>query len=866
MLGAGGMGEVYRAHDPRMGRDVALKIAAEQFSERFDREVRAVAALSHPNICTIHDVGPNYFVMELVEGPTLEDRIKQGPIPLEEALVIARQIADALEAAHEKGIVHRDLKPGNIKLRPDGTVKVLDFGLAKFGNAAESRATPGGDARTLTMGATQVGAILGTAAYMSPEQARGAIVDRRTDTWAFGAVLYEMLTGKQAFAGETVTDVLAAVIQREPDWMAVPEAVRPLVRRCLEKDLKRRLREPADGLLLLEPGVPDASPKKNPRFGMISTVLAAAFLLAFAALALVHFREKPAVPETVRFQFSLPPNVTFTRSGLFAISPDGRQVAFSAFGEDGAPRIWIRDLDSLTPRALPNLETSQNLYALIWSPDSRHLAVQTSDGKLKKVDVTTGTAQEICEVASPVYGGSWSRDDVILFGSSQGRGIMRVPASGGTPVPVATIAPGENFLPIYPVFLPDGHHFLYSRGATKNTRGIYLGSLDTKPEQQSRSLLVKTDYSVTYAPEAKDNSGYLLYLNAGTLFAQRFDGGRMVMAGDPLTVAERVASDDGPALGYLSASRNGSLAYLNAPSSNLQLTWFNRQGEVIGKPVESPGSGVMKLSPDGSKAAVVQVHVFTGKASIWLIDMVHGTSSRFTFDSGLDMNPVWSPDGSHVAWSSLRGGKAGIYQKAANGAGNEELLYQYAQNADPRLSDWSHDGRFLIYRVDKDLWALPVGPGTTAGRQPIPLVQSQAYKQGAYLSPDGRWLAYLSNESGRQELYVEGVNLTSPNGGKWMLSKGTLGFPRWRADGKELLYLSADAGLMAVSVGAGPVFQPGPPQLLFKLPADFLRVSANPGALADITRDNQKILLSMPGKDNSRQSLSVVLNWRAGLN
>jgi eukaryotic-like serine/threonine-protein kinase len=719
LIGSGGMGEVYRAHDPRMGRDVALKLSAQQFSERFEREVRAVAALSHPNICTIHDVGLNYFVMELVDGPTLAERIKQGPIPLDEALGIARQIADALEAAHEKGIIHRDLKPGNIKLTPDGTVKILDFGLAKMGSTPESSATTSPDARTVTMGATQAGTLLGTPAYMSPEQARGKTVDRRADTWAFGVVLYEMLTGQQTFSGESLTDVLASVIQREPDWTRVPETVRPLLGWCLEKDPKRRLREPADGWLLLESNRQPVRAAVSNRLGPISTGAAAVFLLAFAVLAFIHFREKPRAGETVRLQLSLPPNVTFSQSGIFAISPDGSKLAFSAFGSDGAPRIWIRDLASWTAQPLANLETPQGLHALFWSPDSRFLAVQ-SEGKLKKVDIVGGAAQEICDAPGGVFGGSWSRDDVILFAGNQGGGIVRVPASGGTPVPVATEAKGENFLPIYPVFLPDGRHFLYSRGAGQTQRGIYLGSLETKPEQQNRTALVKTDYSFAYVPTS-GRAGYLLFLNRGALFAQRFDTTRMALTGDPVVVADPVAAADSPALGYFSASENGSLVYLTAPSRNLQLTWFNRQGEVVGKPAVSGEFNILKLSPDGAKAAVVETQVFTGQSSIWLIDLIQGTNNRFTFGSGFDSYPVWSPDGSRIAWLSTRGGKAGIYQKAANGAGSEELLYEKAGSA-PRLSDWSHDGRFLVYTLDQNLWALPVGPGTSSDRKPVALV------------------------------------------------------------------------------------------------------------------------------------------------
>jgi eukaryotic-like serine/threonine-protein kinase len=855
-IAAGGMGEVYRAHDPRMGRDVALKLSQERFSERFDREVRAVAALSHPNICTIHDVGPNYYVMELVEGPTLADRIAQGPIPLEEALEIAGQIAEALEAAHEKGIVHRDLKPANIKLRPDGTVKVLDFGLAKLAGSSEATASAGADGATVTMGATQAGAILGTAAYMSPEQARGKPVDRRTDTWAFGAVLYEMIIGKPAFRGETVTDILAAVVQGDLDWKLVPETVRPLLQRCLEKDPKRRLREPADGLLLLERGAQPVAPPSK-RFGLISFVTAAALLLALVALTLIYFGRKPRPAETVRFQFALPSKVTFTQSGIFAISPDGHKVAFSAFGADGVPRIWIRNMASLTAQPLPNLETPQSLYALFWSPDSRFLAVQ-SDGKLKKLDISTGAAQDICDAPGGVFGGSWSRDGVILFGSGQGRGIMRVPATGGTPVPVATRANGENFNLIYPVFLPDGKHFLYSRGAAKDKRGIYAGSLDAKPDQQSRTALVLSDYSFAYGPS------HLLFLNGGTLLAQPFDEERLTVTGDPAPVVNAVAFDDGPAYGHISASANGSLVYLPAASRTWQLTWFNRKGEVVGKPVQTEEFRVLKLSPDGSKAAIERRQVFAGQSSIWVIDLVLGTNSRLTFGPGYDVQPVWSPDGSRIAWESNRGGKISLYEKAANGVGSEESLYQFSGEASVTLTDWSHDGRFLIYRLGADLWALPVGPGSGSDRKPIPLIQSPDTKTGAYVSPDGRWLAYLSRESGRPEIYVQGVSISSPNSGKWIVSKGSSGMARWRADDKELMFLSADGVLMAVPLAGGSVFQPSPWQTLFKLPPEFLRLADNPGVLADVTRDNQKILLSMPVEETSGQQLSVVLNWDAG--
>jgi Tol biopolymer transport system component len=854
-LGAGGMGEVYRAHDSRMGRDVAIKVSAERFNERFEREVHAVAALNHPNVCTIHDVGPNYLVMELIEGPTLADRIHEGPIPLDEALDIARQIADALEAAHEKGIIHRDLKPQNIKLRPDGSVKVLDFGLAKMGDTAEPATRPASaDSPTFTMAATQVGAILGTAAYMSPEQARGKVVDRRTDIWAFGVVLYEMITGKELFAGDTLTDVLAKVVIHEPDWKLVPARVQPLLRRCLEKDPKRRLRHIGDAMLLLD-AAPPAQPTSQRRRVWIA-LAAALFLAVLSVAATLTFLKRPPATHTVRFQIGLPPNVTFTQSAVFSMSPDGQKIAFAGLGADGVGRIWVRQLDSLIANPVPGAEIGRNALPFFWSPDSRYLAFE-ANRKLKRVDMNGGPVQDICD-APDVAGGSWNPDDVIIFGT--GRGIQRVPASGGTPTPVTALASGE-FSHVFPVFLPDGHHFLYLRGGPLGKRSISAGSIDRKPQQQDARALLKNDYAVTYDPA----TSRLLFVNGDMVLAQPFDAKRLTFAGEPVPVIEHVAISENAGLAYFSSSVNGSFAYHSAVQRALELTWLNRQGQVTGTAGEPAPVAIVKLAPDGNRAIVSQIDQGRNSSSLWLDDLVHGTSSRFTFDSSfINAQPVWSADGTQIAWVSNRGDMSAIYKKAANGSGAEELVHKFEGKALVNLTDWSHDSRFLIFSDKGDVFALPVAGGPE--RQPFPIVQTPANEFAGYLSPDSRWIAYLSNESGRNEIYVQGVNLDAPGkaSGKWLVSRGTLGLARWRADGKELVYASADGSIMAVDIMPGSVFQFSAPHVLFKLPLVFLSIAANPGTLADVARDHQRFLLAMPQLDSAAQGLTVVLNAAAG--
>ena len=863
-LGEGAMGEVYRATDSKLGREVAIKLIPEDFARdamrmaRFTREAQVLASLNHPNIAAIYGVEDRALIMELVEGQTLSERIKQGAVPLEEALDIARQIADGLEAAHDKGIVHRDLKPANIKITPGGIVKLLDFGLAKA-EGPWSATTSVEDAPTLTVASTGTGVILGTAAYMAPEQARGRNVDKRADIWAFGVILYEMLTGVQMFEGDTVTDVLASVVRQDPDLKRVPEKVRPLLQRCLEKDPKRRLRDAGDAMLLLDMApatTVDAKTSKTPLLAIGS--LAALLALALAGLSYVHFREAPAAADVVRFQVGLPESVNFTQWGASTLSPDGRKIVFAAYGYDGEPRLWLRTLDSPIAKPLEDAHITQQTVALFWSPDSRFVAYGDSK-QLRKIDITGGPSQTLAELA-PVIGGSWSPDGTILVGSTNG--IMKTTANGGTLTPVTKPASPQE-AHAHPVILPDGRHFIFMRAAPAGMRSVFVGDLQAAPDAQSTTPLLKTDYGVALAQRRKDDPLMVLFLRDETLLAQEFDMGALALKGDAVTVLEQVSGVTNAALGHFSASRTGALVYRSLSGNNRQLTWFNRQGEIAGRPGERGPYGTMKVSPDGSKAAVVENDSRqSNNSDIWIVDLGSGASTRFTFDPGFDGQPVWSPDGRYLAWQSDRNKTMGIYRKAADGSGGDELLF--SEKGLTNLTDWTHNG-YLIFTMSGDVQALPVESDATGKRTPVPVIQSSALERGAYVSPDNRWIAYLSNETGRDEIYVQPFTAGgSKASGKWMVSRGTRGMARWRADSKELIFLNSEGEVVAVDVTGGAAFQTSPPKALFQLPLELLS-NQNPGTLADATRDGQRLLLVMPVQENSQRELAVVLNWQDGL-
>jgi eukaryotic-like serine/threonine-protein kinase len=878
-LGQGAMGEVYRATDTKLGRDVAIKLIARALADdesrlaSFTREAQVLASLNHPNIAAIYGVEDHALVMELVEGQTLADRIKQGPIPLDESLRIARQIAEGLAAAHDRGIVHRDLKPANIKLTPDGTVKLLDFGLARAGAAA---AVASEDAATVAFSMVGGDVIAGTPAYMSPEQARGLALDRRADIWAFAVVLYEMLTGTTPFKGQTTTDILAAVVREDPDLTRVPAAVRPVLRRCLEKDPKRRIRDVGDAMLMLETSseAPVDETQPSGLRAWLPWSAAAVALIAFVALLTVHLRETPPVANTLRFNVTLPPEVTFSQTTPFAVSPDGRAIAFPAVGADNVLRIWLQPLDSLEPRPLQAAEIAAVPDVLTWAPDSGSI-LYTHDQKLKRIDINGGAPTIVTDAPrGGVLGLVWHANGTILFGSLQG--IMRTDESGATPILVTKADPAKPVLHGVFDLLPDGRHFLYSVGAPLGARSVVVGSLDATPEAQEASLLLKTDFGANFVPATEGSTeGHLLFLEDGTLLAQPFDAASLKTRGEPRPIASNVFNFDRTIFGipFYSASVQGTLVYRRgtlADNLSRQLAWIGRDGQMQKTFTELGRYNQVKLSPDATKVVTSRTELETGNnADLWITDLTTETSTKLTFGGGANIQPVWSPDGRSIAWVGRRGDDGVLFRKPADGSGGEEVLYRYPKNTvNIQMSDWSpHHGQVLVYARGGDVFALPVGPASDASRQPITVVQSPTTEFGATISPDGRWVAYVSNETGRQEVYVQPfvVNGQQPadrsTQPKWLVSRGTVGLVRWRADSRELIFLGPDGALMSVDVMGTPVFKASAPRVLGQLPRSLVAQVGTPGALADATRDLRRLLVAMPSEAGRRQQLSVILNW-----
>jgi Tol biopolymer transport system component len=695
---------------------------------------------------------------------------------------------------------------------------------------------------------------------MSPEQARGKPVDKRADIFAFGAILYEMLTGEKAFPAETVGDALAAVLTKEPDLGKAPAEVRTLLRLCLQKDPKVRLHDAGDAMALW-----DAAASAPRRAGSDARekyrwwpVLAGAFFVASAVFAFLYSRkpdERP--PELMRFESSLPPRVAFASPGVLSISPDGRKVVFPAIGVDGGRHLWIRSLDEVD--AKPFEETSIPAdRPLFWSPDSRFVVYADTDEKrLKKLEVSTAAIDDICQIPDDAFGGTWNREDLILFGSR--KGIVRVPASGGTPSLVTAVDPSRPELHSNPVFLPDGKRFLYNRNSTKEeVAGLYWGDVGTQPSQQSTVRVAPITFGVRYVSGATGAGGELLYMSTQTeLVSQLFDSSTLKLSGEPVTVAQQLGASPELATGLFSVSDTGVLVYRRDIPRDLQLTLFDRGGALLRTAGNPARYGLLVLSPDGTKIAATESDPVGRTTDIWVMDTATGASNRLTFGQGVNTTPVWSPDSTRIAYEAIRKGKVGVFIKSANGSGVEELVREFPQAV--TLTEWTDDGKYLIYTAPPPaahIWAVPL----TGDRKPFPVIQSESSELAGHVSPDGRYIVYMSNETGHREIYVQPFP-PGPAAGKWIISRGTLGMPRWRSDGREIYYLAQDGWIMAVPVERGPVFHGGPPQQLFQTPPVFLRAALNPGTLADVSRDGKRFLIAMP-PGGAREDFTVVLNWQ----
>jgi serine/threonine protein kinase len=857
------MGEVYRAHDSRLGRDVAIKVLPADVAAdhnrlaRFEREARVLASLNHSNIANIYGVddssGTPALVMELVEGPTLADRIAKGPIPLDEALPIAKQIAEALESAHEQGIIHRDLKPANIKVRADGTVKVLDFGLAKAFDPITSAVGNATMSPTLSMHATQAGIILGTAAYMAPEQARGKTVDRRADIWAFGCVLFEMLSGTRAFDADDVSATLAYVITKEPDWNALPAdtplIIRRLLSRCLQKDPKRRLQASGEARVQIEDllsGAPEPltprQPPAQPRWHRTLPWAAASVLLAaLGGLSFIRFRE--AVPTEMRLDIATPAT---DRPSSFALSPDGRMIVFTVTA-DGQSSLWLRSLDSASAKPLRG--TEDGIYPF-WSPNSRSVGF-FADAKLKRIDIDGGSVQVLANTSNSPRGGTWNRDGVILFAPRTAQAIRRVAAAGGEPSPVTRILSTQTGH-VFPQFLPDGRHFLFYGAGRPDTKGVYIGQLDG----QDTRRLVDADTAATYS-----SLGYLLFGRQDTLFGQRFDPVRLTLIGDPAPISDPVFLESDPTarMSPVAASAAGLIAHRTGIGvTGQQFVWVNRSGtelERVGtSDVFRPADP--ELSPDGRR--VVLDRTLEGNPDVWVLELGRGVLTRLTSDPAVDVYPVWSPNGKNVVFASNRKGAFDLYQVPAAG-GVEGLLLATPLSKVPM--DWSRDGRFLLYAVvdpktGSDLWALRLD----GDRKPFPIVQTAFSESGGRFSPDGKWVAFQSNASGRLDVYIQ--PFPGPGPSIPVSTTGGAG-ARWRLDGKELFYIGLDGRLMAVpiTIAASGDVAPGVPVPLFAthVGAEFHGTSRQNYM---VSPDGQRFLMNTVVSEGPASPITLILNWK----
>jgi eukaryotic-like serine/threonine-protein kinase len=872
-LGAGGMGEVYRANDSRLRREVAIKVVPQATAgdadrmARFAREAQFLAALNHPNIASIYgfeeSATMHALVMELVEGPTLADRIAQCPIPIEDALLITRQITEALEYAHERGIIHRDLKPANIKIKPDGTVKVLDFGLAKA-LSDDSITTDISNSPTLTAAATKAGLILGTAAYMAPEQARGKTVDRRADIWSFGVVFFEMLTGKMAFQGETVSDTLAAVIRGEPGWADmpanVPLAIQQLIRRCLDKEARQRLQSIGEARIVIENvaegrvtsmiGVASEAsvedpPRENRRLKILAGGALAALLVAggFLLANFLH-RGAPHDAPAIRFAIAPPPGTSLSSLAqrTLAISADGLRIAISASSSDG-PRLYLRELNSASSVPVPGSEGATNP---IFSPDGKWLAF-FAGGKLKKVSLDGGMPLTIADAVVDPQGVSWGADHNIYYSPSLTSGILRVNENGGTPQAAAKLQSDKAELGhIAPLILPGEKTLLFTVLSAGNS--VDDGSLVAENiTSGERTGVIAKGFDAHFFPP-----NHLLYVRAGTLMAVEFDPSKLVASGSPVPVVQDVVMHAGSGSAQYDISRSGTLIYVNggkqATENSLVLAEHDAKPQPF--PVKSNIYESPRFSPDGKMLALT---VRLPDPDIWVYDLERGALRRVTFAPGVDELPVWSPDGKRIAFAS--NGRQQAFMIPVDGSGQEEPLMKNEGHF--HLQSWSPDGKLIAYERlgssgQYEIWMLPL----EGDRKPYPYLVSQFRVNQPAFSIDGKWLAYTSNESGRAEVYVQ--RFPGP-GEKVQVSTDGGSNAVWSRDGKQLVYENAGT-LWATEVMVSP-FRVGKSRVLYQ--GDIWNDAAGPNYT--LAPGGKRIVVVERIKDPDGGNVNVVLNWNQEL-
>jgi Tol biopolymer transport system component/tRNA A-37 threonylcarbamoyl transferase component Bud32 len=880
-IGEGGMGEVYRARDTKLNRDVAIKVLPATLSQntdrlrRFEQEAQAAGALNHPNILAVYDVGTHdgapYVVSELLEGESLKERLGDGPLAQRKTIDYAVQVAHGLAAAHGKGIVHRDLKPDNLFITRDDRIKILDFGLAKLVEPVKEGVAQTEIATRKVQ--TDPGTVMGTVGYMSPEQVRGRHVDHRSDIFSFGAVLYEMLCGQRAFHGDSAVETLNAILKEEPPELTttnrnIAPALERVVWHCLEKSLERRFQSATDVAFALE-ALSGSSPVSSQtltaiaafparsRIGKHLPWIVAGFLLiallAMLPFAIAYFRGAPARAKAIRAAILPPENANFTALNVFAVSPDGVRLAFVARDAKGQAMLWMRPLDALTAQPLAGTDGISPASPPFWSPDSQFIGF-FAGGKLKKIDASGGPPQTLCDAANP-RGGTWNRDGVIIFTPNSTGPLHRVSAAGGASTAVTKLDESRRqSTHRWPYFLPDGHHFVYRVGSSGSTvlnenNGVYLGSL----ESQEQRLILRTDTSVAYV------SGHLLFAREGTLMAQPFDEKSLQLTGDAFPIAEHLQFDVAGTRAIFSVSENGVLAFQSGTArGNNRLIWFDRSGKQTGQIGEPGFYAQPRLSPDGQKLAVIIFDTQAGSTDIWLYELARNVPTRFTFDPAFDTNPIWSPDGSQVAFTSNRKGPYDIYQKASSGAGSEEVLFE--SNEGKNTTSWSADGRFIAFHnadtkanTKLDIWILPL----FGERKPFPFLQTQFNESNAQFSPDGHWIAYVSDESSSNQVYI--APFPGP-GGKWQASRAGGSELRWRGDGKELFFLAPDNKLMAVEVNAKEsTLEIGNAEPLFEV-----HPATNPGTHYDATRDGKRFLVCSAGEGSSAP-ITLVVNWTADL-